>query len=100
MNIMRFAVTDMLAGKVNGYLLMSWLKDHNLDINWEKGSLKWPSEYCKAHYLRKERHLEFITEQELLAEDQDNIFVIGMALYSEEEGEEIRINFFFFFFFF
>ena len=47
MNKMRFAVADMPAGKVNGYLPMSWLKDHNPDINWEQGSLKWRSEYCK-----------------------------------------------------
>jgi len=36
MNQMRFEVADMPAGKVNGYLPMSWLKDHNPDINWEK----------------------------------------------------------------
>jgi len=55
---------------VNGYLPMSWLKDHNPDINWEMGRFKWRSEYCIAHYLRKERRLEFITEEELFAEDQ------------------------------
>ena len=36
MNKMRFEVAEMPAGKVNGYLPMSWLKDHNPDINWEK----------------------------------------------------------------
>jgi len=78
--------------KVNGYLPMSWLKDHNPDINWEKGSLKWRSEYCKAHCLRKERHLEFITEEELLAKDPDNIFVMVIALYTDEDGEDIKIK--------
>jgi len=92
MNKMRFEVADMLAAKVNGYLSMSWLKDHNPDINWEKGSLKWRSEYCKAHCLRKERCLEFITEEKLIAEDTDNIFVMGMALYTDEDGEDIRIK--------
>jgi len=92
MNKMRFEVANMPAGKVNGYLPMSWLKDHNPDINWEKGSLKWRSEYCKAHCLRKERRLEFITEEELLAEDPDNIFVMGMALYTDEDGEDIKIK--------
>ena len=58
----------MAAGKTNGFLPMSCLKDHNPDINWEKGSLKWHFDYCKAYCLRKERRLEFITEQELLAE--------------------------------
>jgi len=33
MNKMRFEVTDMSAGEVNGYLPMLWLKDHNSDIN-------------------------------------------------------------------
>jgi len=92
MNKVRFEVADMPAGKLTGYLPMSWLKDHNPDINWEKGSLKWRSECCKAHCLRKERRLEFITEEELLAEDPDNIFVMGMALYTDEDGEDIKIK--------
>jgi len=92
MNKMRFEVADMLAGKVNGYLPMSWLKDYNPDINWEKGIFKWRSDYCKAHCLRKERCLEFITEEELLAEDLDNIFVMGMALFLDEYGEDIKVK--------
>jgi len=91
-NKMRFEVADMPAGKENGYLPITWLKDHNPDNNWQKGSLKWRSEYCKAHSLRKERRLEFITEEELLAEDPDNIFVIGIALYTDEDGEDIKIK--------
>jgi len=77
---------------VNGYLPMLWLNDHNSDINWGKGSLIWRSEYCKAHCLRQERRLEFITEVELLAKDPDNIFVMGMALYTDEDGEDIKIK--------
>ena len=100
MNTMRFEVADMPAGKVNSYLPMSWFKDHNPDINWEKGSLKWRSEYCKAHCLRTDGGLEFIREEELLAEDPDKIFVMGMALYANEDGMDIMINFFFNFFFF
>jgi len=65
MTKMRFEVADMPAGKVNSYLPMSWLKDHNPDINWEKCRLKWRSEYCKAHCLRKEIRIEFIREEEL-----------------------------------
>jgi len=64
MNKMQFEVADMPAGKVSRYPPMSWLKDHNPDINWEKGCLKCHSHYCKAHCLRKERRLEFITEEE------------------------------------
>jgi len=88
----RFEVPDMPAGKVNGYLPMLLLKDHNPDINWETSSLKWRSDYCKAHCLRKERHIEFITEEELLAEDPDNIFVMGMALYTDEDGDDIKVK--------
>jgi len=82
----------MPTGKVNGYLPMSWLKDHNPDINWEKGSLKWCTEYFKAYCLRKESRLEFITEEELLAEVPKNIFVMGMALYTDEDGKDIKIK--------
>jgi len=52
----------------------------------------WRSDYCKAHCLRKERCLEFITEEELLAEDPDNIIVMGMALYTDEEGDNIKVK--------
>jgi len=92
MNKMIFEVTDMPAAKVNGYLPMSWLNDYNPDINWEKSSLKWRSDYCKAHRLRKERRLEFITEEELFAEDPDNIFVMEMALYTDEDGDNIKVQ--------
>ena len=92
MNKMRFEVAHMLARKVNSYLPMSWLKDYNPDINWEKSSLKWRSDYCKAPYLRKEKRLEFITEEELLAEDPDNIFVMGMALYTDDDGDDIKVK--------
>ena len=92
MNKMRFEVADMPAGKVNGYLPISWLKDHNPDVNWEKRSLKGRSDYCKGHCLRKERCLEFITEEELLAEDPDNIFVMGMAHYTDEDGDDIKLK--------
>jgi len=36
--------------------------------------------------------LEFITKEELLAEDQDNIFVLGMALYTDEDSKDIKIK--------
>jgi len=91
-NKMLFELPDMPAGKVNGYLPMSWLKAHNPDINREKGCLKWQSEYCKAYCLRQERRLEFITEEELLAEDLDNIFVMGIALYTDKDRQDFKIK--------
>jgi len=92
MNKIRFDVTDMPAGKVNGYLPMSWLKNHHPDINWEKSILKSRCDYCKAHCLRKEWRSEFTTEEELLAEDPDNIYVMGMALYTDEDRDDIKVK--------
>jgi len=50
-NKMRFELADIAPGHLDGYLPMAWLKDHNPDINWEKGSLKWCSDYCKTYCL-------------------------------------------------
>jgi len=50
-NKMRFELTNMPSGHLDRYLPMAWLKDHNPDINWEKGSLRWRSDYCKTHCL-------------------------------------------------
>ena len=80
MNKMRFEVADMPTGHLDGYLPMAWLKDHNLDINWEKGSLKWRSDYCKAHCLKSKSRIEFIMCEELLAENPKNMFICGMRL--------------------
>jgi hypothetical protein len=71
---------------------MAWLKDHNPDINWERGSLKWRSDYCKTHCLKSKCRLEFITSQELLAEDPNNIFVCGIRLWTGEDGEDISLK--------
>jgi len=54
--------------------------------------LKCRSDSCKAHSLRKEKDVEFIIEEELLAEDSDNIFVIGIALYMDEDGDDIKLK--------
>ena len=74
-NKMRFELADMPPGHLDGNLLMAWLKDHNPDINWGRGSLKWGSEYCKTHCLRSKSRIEIITCEELLAEDPNNMFV-------------------------
>ena len=58
----------------------------------EKGSRKWRSDYCKTHCLIKERFLEFITEEELLAKEQDNILVMGIAFYTDEDADDIKVE--------
>ena len=91
-NKMRFELADMPSGHLDGYLPIAWLKDHNLDINWEKGCLKWRSDYSKAHCLKGKSRIEFITGEELLAEDPKNIFVCGMRLWTGEDGEDISLK--------
>ena len=36
---------------IDGYLPVGWLIKHNPDIDWEKGTIKWRSAYCKKHCL-------------------------------------------------
>ena len=91
-NKMRFEVVDMPTGHLDGYLPMAWLKDHNQDINWEKGILKWRSDYYKAHCLKNKSRIEFITCEELLAEDPKNMFVCRMRLWTGEDGEDISLK--------
>ena len=76
MNKMRFELADMPTGRIDGYLPMSWLKDHNPDIDWERGSLKWRSDYCKKQCLESRMRIQFISSEELLADDPDRIFVL------------------------
>jgi len=91
-NKIRFELADMPPGQLDGYLPMAWLKDHNPDTNWERGSLKWRYDYCKTHCLRSKSHIEFITCEELLAEDHNNMFVCGMRLWTGEDGEDICLK--------
>ena len=72
-NEMSFKLADMPDTKVNGYLPMSWLKDYNPDINREKRSLRWRLNYNKTLCLMAKRRLVFITSEELLDEDVNNI---------------------------
>ena len=88
-NEMSFEIADMPEGKIDGYLPMSWLETHNPDINWELGTMTWRSEFCKQSCLIGNRRLVFITEEELLAEDNSAIHRLGMAQFTGEDGEDI-----------
>ena len=87
-NKLRFELADMALGHLDGYMPMAWLKDHNPDINWERGSLKWRSDYCKTHCLRSKSRIGFITCEELLSEDPNNMFVCGMRHWTGEDRED------------
>ena len=91
-NEMNFEVADMPEGKIDGYLPMSWLERHNPDIDWETGTMTWRSEFCKESCLKGNRRLVFITEEELLAEDNASIHLLGMAQFTGEDGEDIALK--------
>ena len=91
-NEMRFELADMPGTKVPGYLPMSWLKGQNPDINWEKGSLKWRSDYSKTHCLMAKSRLVFITSEELLAENPENVCLLRICRYTDEDGGDIKLS--------
>ena len=91
-NEMRFELADMPDTKVDGYLPMLWLKDYNPDINGEKGRLRWYSNYCKAHCLMARRRLVFITSEELFAKDPNEIYLLGLCRYTDEDGGDIKLS--------
>jgi len=57
-----------------------------------RGSLKWRSDYFKTHYLRSKSGIEFITCEELFAEDPNNMFGCGMPLWSGETRGDISVK--------
>jgi len=68
------------------------LKNHNPEIDWKKDSLKWPSDYCKANCLIAKRRIDFLSSEELLAEDVDNIYYLSSVTYTGEEGKNISLS--------
>ena len=91
-NSTRFGLAEIQDNKIDGYLLMSWLKDHNPDIDWAKGILTWRSDYCKGRRLSTLRRLQFITEEELLADNASSVYLLGMAEFTNEEGKDIAFK--------
>jgi len=91
-NKMRFELADMPPGPLDSYLPMALLKDYNPDINWERGSLKWRSDSCKTHYIRSKSHIAFITCEELLADESNNMFVCEIGFWTGEDAEDISVK--------
>ena len=54
-----------------GYLPMSWLVQHNPDIDWTLRKIKWRSEYCRKHCLASKIKIEWMTEEEILREPKE-----------------------------
>ena len=72
-----------------GYLPMSWLVQHNPDIDWTLGKIKWRSEYCQKHCLPSKIKIEWMTEEEMLREPKEQRHACGMAVFHDEDGEDI-----------
>ena len=53
---------------IAGYLPVSWLRQHNPDVNWEKGTFKWRSDYCKGHCLHSTPRIKWEDPEELVPE--------------------------------
>ena len=75
-----------------GYLPMSWLSEHNPDIDWSLGKIKWRSDHCKKHCLPSSIKIEYMTEEQMLREPKDQIHVFGMAVFHDEDGEDISLR--------
>jgi hypothetical protein len=88
----KFEVLNVPCGKKDiyvGFLPMSCLAQHNPDIDWAKGFMKWRSNYCKEHCLPKTIQIELINEEQLLRENLEDIHLFGMAVYHDEDGRDI-----------
>ena len=75
-----------------GYLPMSWLVEHNPDIDWTNWKIKWRSENCRKHCLPSKIKIEWMTEEEMLREPKEQRHVFGMAVFHDEDGEDISLR--------
>jgi hypothetical protein len=95
MSDIKFEVLNVTCGKKDiyvGFLPMSWLAQHNPDINWTKGSMKWRSNYCKEHCLPKMTQIELINKEQLLWVNAEDINLFGMVVYYDEDGRDISTH--------
>jgi activator of HSP90 ATPase len=89
MSDIKLEVLNLPCGKKDMYvdiLQMSWLAQHNPDIDWTKGSMRWRSTYCKEHCLPKTIQIQLINEKQLLQENAEDIHLFGMAVYHDKDG--------------
>ena len=71
---------------------MSWLVEHNPDIDWTNGKIKWRSEHCRKHCLPSKIKIEWMTEEEMLREPKEQRHVFGVAVFHDEDGEDISLR--------
>ena len=73
------------------YLPMSWLLEHNPDIDWSLGKIKWRSDHCKKHCLPSSIKIEYMIEEQKFHEPKEQIHVFGMAGFYDEDGKDISL---------
>ena len=74
-----------------GYLPMPWLVEHNPDIDWTNRKIKWRSEHCQKNCLPSKIKIEWMTEEEMLREPKEQRHVFGIAVFHDEDGEDISL---------
>ena len=83
----------MIESQIDGYLPVSWLQKHNPSINWETGTLKWRSAYCRIKCIRRHISATLITEVQMEKELEQEILMAAVIWPNEllNEPEESGI---------
>lgn len=72
---------------VLGYLPVAWLIEHNPDIDWKYGTMKWRSAHCKAHCLPTEVKVDWTPIEDLVVEG--TLMGIATVTWHDEDGGDI-----------
>jgi len=91
-NTKYFELVDMPDTNIDGYLPIEWLKNHHPDIEWEQSSLKWWSDHHKTNCVIGKKGMKFVSCEELLAENVDNIKYLGSVNYTRKDGKDITLS--------
>ena len=76
---------------ISGYLPVSWIQKHNPDINWHTHRIQWRSDFCKKHCIPTAVEIEAIEDWEMLAEDHNEVYQIGTAVWHDEDGGDVAL---------
>ena len=78
---------------VDGVIPIGWLTQHNPDIDWEKGTLKWRSTYCHEHCLpinlkkQVKKVLELLQEAKVWDFPDEETRNLATVWHDEEGGD-------------
>jgi hypothetical protein len=77
---------------ISRYLQISWVKNHNLDINWYTDRMQFQSEHCRKHCILTAVEVECIEDWEVLNEVQDEMYQPGTIVRHDEEGGDVSLR--------